>query len=233
MLRVDHDMNASSPSSLLDALLAKADERQRIVSSYVRGQLDDDIRAAFELRLLDDKRLMNEVEEEAALRDAMKSLPLDTSVSADARRTPGTRFSGRFAYGMAAGLAAGLGIGLTTMPGRHSTEPTAVEQPVVVSFDTYRSAGESDPTISISLNDQAQLVLLYMAAPNRPGPFRLVLADRNGAPTLTSERVQAQTDGSLFVLVDAASVRKSESLRLEAASADEWKTTARYHLKFK
>jgi len=67
----------------IDQALRRSAERQSLVRAYVTAQLDAESAEAFELRLMEDSELMDEVEIEHQLREGMKGL-----AAADSMQVP-------------------------------------------------------------------------------------------------------------------------------------------------
>lgn len=207
---------------LLQALLAQPAQRQRLIARYLRGEMDAELLAAFEERLLEDLALLDEVETEQALRAGLREAGADQVLTPDTpvavRRAPRWPLPLTFAAGGLFGAL--LSLQLFAPPrGTPQAQSVAVAQLPVL-------RGSEPPASGVlALNLAGGPLVLRIPVSNEAGPFRVRVRDADAAALLELADLQPDADGLLDVLLALPTAQRRElTLELDAWSDGEWRT---------
>lgn len=206
--------NASDAISLLAALLGQPAERQRLIARYLRGDMDPGMLAAFEEHLLEDAALLDEVESEKVLRQALRESPQALVATGPSR----WRLPLSFAAG---GL---LGVLLSYAALSRQTAPAALPlaQRVAVAQLPVTRGDELPVGTELAVAAGTRQLVLRIPATNEPGPFRLRI--RDGAALLGSfDDLEPDDSGQFDVLVPLPGTSTQLSLELEAWRDGAWR----------
>jgi len=235
---------------LLDALLGQPEERQRLITLYLRDGMEDDLLAAFELRLMDDPALLDEVELEQAMVDSLRALPPETVPAVPAMPVAtgiepmpppshGRRWRPPPLWAAAAGLMVGIlshalwvgvrgdALGGGAMPG--------IEPADVFTLDTRRGAGSEPLRTTLELSRGSRRVVLQIASSGDPGPYRVRVIDSGRkVEYLRSDDLQPDTFGLLQVAIRADALPEGTCVVvLESMDGSAWQERRADVLEFK
>lgn len=204
-------------TALLQTLLEQPGERQRLIALYLRREMDDELQEAFEIRLLDDRQLLSDVEVDDLLRKGLSELSpqeLHGNSLAPARS--------RWAIPLA--LAAGGLIGAVCVQWLSTAVAPfgLVGKAAVLQLPVYR--GEEIPRDSrFALATGTNALVLRVPATNEPGPFRLRVRADNGALLAEEADLAASEDGLLDIVLPApAAAQATLKIELAVRRADAW-----------
>lgn len=196
---------------LLHTLLNQPAERQRLISLYLREQMDDELLAAFETRLLEDRQLLDDVETQDLLRQTLRELPQQEVVGA----RPAPLRAPRWAIPLA--LAAGGLVGAVCMQWLAPPATFAVAGNVAV-LQLPVSRGDEIPRASeFTLASGSGPLVLRVPATNEAGPFRIRVLTAKGVVLAEFSELAANDDGLLDVLLPPQAVGDT-ALILELAA---------------
>ncbi len=188
--------------NLLDTMLADEAQRQRLIGAYVRDQLQPELLADLEVRLMNDERLLADVEAEYALRATLRSLPEkavlgNVPVIDSMARARRWSVAGGFAAGVAAALA-GVWISGPLRTGQDAL-PSAL-----VSFSDVRGveSNRPRPTRSVELDPALGYLVLDLPAPSVQGPYQVLLSRaEDGFIVVRSPDLAADANGRIAISV--------------------------------
>lgn len=209
---------ASDPLSLLTALLAQPGERQRLITRYLRGDMDASLLAAFEERLLDEVALLDEVEAEKVLRDALRESPQALTTA------PASASRWRLPLSVAAGGVFGalLSYALLTLQSAPMALPVA--QRVAVAQLPVARGEEMPADTTIAVAATAEQLVLRIPATNEPGPFRLRIKGADGVVLAQLNDIKPGEDGQFDILVAMPRDRDARlTIELEAWLDGAWR----------
>jgi hypothetical protein len=206
-------------------------EWQRWIGDYLRDRLSPGERERFEIAMLGDEALRDEVEAEWLLmRTAKEALragaagTIDLSERLRERDRPGERRDAWFDWRLAAAFVLGIGVatigtGLLRGPG-DETEALLTALPVADVPASRSSDANRDPaTITV---EGTGATLVRLPAPAGAGPFRARLHDATGT-LATVERIGADEAGELLIAVRVPSTARAPVLlAIEAPSGTTW-----------
>lgn len=199
-------------TALLQALLDQPNERQRLIALYLRREMDDELQEAFEIRLLDDRQLLSEVEVDDLLRLGLSELsPQELHDSAGSPR--------RSRWVIPLALAAGGLIGAVGMQALSPALPQSGLAGKAAVLQLPVSRGEEIPRDSrFALTAGTNALVLRVPATNEPGPFRLRIVSDNGVLLTEAADLTASEDGLLDVALPAPAAASAETvLKIELA----------------
>jgi hypothetical protein len=179
---------------------------------YLDRQLDADETAWFEEYVVDKPHLLDRIDADSDLRDAVAGSPelrrppavtvLDVATTARAQPpaaaevrhpAPRRRLAGS-AYAIAAAIVAGIGIGWIVRQQSSPTAPGVIASPMRIVFDPERGAAKTPPRIEHARSDSAYVLI---EAPVPPGASDIDLVIGGDA-----SRVSPSADGFVSILVD-------------------------------
>lgn len=202
----------TATTPLLHALLSQPAERQRLISLYLREQMDDELLTAFETRLLEDRQLLDDVETEDVLRQTLRDLPQQEVVGA----RPVPLRAPRWAIPLA--LAAGGLVGAVCMQWLAPPPATFAMAGNVAVLQLPVSRGDEIPRASeFTLAAGSGPLVLRIPATNEAGPFRIRVLTAKGAVLAEFSELAANDDGLLDVMLPPQ-VGGTTALTLELAA---------------
>jgi hypothetical protein len=188
------DASGTAPS--LSAGADDVDALQSLVADYVRGRLTGDALDAFELRMMDDRRLQEMVDIELRLQQAVRAMG---EHSAGAVWPRPHRRQRRVALAAAAAVVLGVGFVAGRYAGSAGQGAAAAD---LVLLDTLRGA-PSAPSASVEVS-QALLVVEIPVATTEARSLRISPLHAGGA-AVTFDAVTPDADGVLRVVVPGRS----------------------------
>lgn len=204
-------------TALLQALLDQPGERQRLIALYLRREMDDELQEAFEIRLLDDRQLLNDVEVDDLLRKGLGELSLQ-----EVKAQPAAPLRLRWAVPLT--LVAGGLIGALCMHWLSAAVAPfgLVGKAAVLQLPVYR--GEEIPRDSrFALAAGTNALVLRVPATNEPGPFRLRVLGDDGAVLAEEADLAVSEDGLLDIVLPApAAAQATLKIELAVRRADAW-----------
>lgn len=197
-------MSAEAPGARPSAIPVA--DRQRWIDDYLRGRLDAADREHFEIALLADESLRDEVEADWLLRrtarealDAARAPTAGDSALAPRGRPP----RGRRALDWRLAAAFVLGIGVSTLgtrlvPDTAPVQPPRLAEVAIVDVPEWRSAiVEAIAELHLAPGQH----LIRLAAPIDPGPYRMHLRDANNLAIARDVDVSASDSGEFVISV--------------------------------
>jgi hypothetical protein len=218
---------------LLDAMLADAEQRARLITRYVRGELEGDLLIAFEIRLLDDSTLLADTELESALHKGMRALtPRELGTGAwrlmPARLRLAKLPSPASMTALAASLVMGLAMGIwwrggAIGPGEaHPSLPMLALAPArFLQVDVVRGADTAASTMRLAVPAGEGHVVVRVPAPNDAGPFRARLLGPLGE-LASIEPLTADEEGLISLDAGLDVLQRANRLTVDSARGSDW-----------
>jgi hypothetical protein len=215
---------------LLDAMLADAEQRTRLITRYVRGELDGDLLIAFEIRLLDDSALLADTELESALRKGMRALtPRELGTGAWRFVPAGLRLAKPPSMvslsALAASLVVGVALGIwwrsAALGSGAFTPATGMTSARVLQVDVLRGADDAAPMPQLVVPTGQGRAVVRLPAPNEPGPFRVRLLGPS-SELARLESVLPDDTGLISLDTDLTMLGRAQRLVVDSPRGADW-----------
>jgi hypothetical protein len=217
---------------VLRARLNKAGDRDALIRAYVHQQLSAEQAADFEILLMEDYSLLDDVEAEVSLRQALQAdLEEARPVRAGDQNSAGRRRHWRNPASWMT-LAAGIVVGAAVPMMNSSNTPYELSdsgpvanalRPVQVSaIPSMRSASNDEPAHLIKVTAGTPSIIVQWAAPLARQPIRVRAGSLPSAPSIV---VQADEDsGTISVEIATNQLQPGATmvLDLECQTATGW-----------
>lgn len=212
---------------LLHALLAQPAERQRLITRYLRGEMEPSMLAAFEECLLDNAALLDDVETEKSLSQGLREAGAAAVLGNAAPAPPPRR---RLPLTFAAGGLFGALLGATLLAPPAAQAPRA--QTVAVAQLPVARGGSHPPPATLQLAAGGGPLVLRVPATNEPGPFRLRVRDAEGALLIELTDLTPDENGLLDLLLTLpAAARTDLGVEMDAWSEGAWRPRPAHRLR--
>lgn len=200
-------MSAESPGARPSAIPVA--DRERWIDDYLRDRLDAADRERFEIELLADEALREEVEADWLLRRTVREArdaARGPTAGDSALATRGRPLRGHLAvdWRLAAAFVLGVGVagfGQQLWPGSTPDEPPRLAAIEIVDVPEWRSA-------SVEAMTELRLApghhVLRLAAPTDPGPYRMHLRDAQDRMLVRDVSISASDSGEFVIAVEIA-----------------------------